>query len=121
MSKIDELHDLLSDNITKIGGLGKKEEQAQKNSKTLWIFAIVGVVVFVAAAAYGLYRFFAPDYLEDFEDDFDEDFEDDFFEDEEESEESEETEESKETEESEESDSDADDEEDTVTDEMTEE
>ena len=83
MSKIDELHDLLSDNITKIGGLGKKEEQAQKNSKTLWIFAIVGVVVFVAAAAYGLYRFFAPDYLEDFEDDFDDefdDFDDEFFE-----------------------------------------
>ena len=39
----------------------------------------IGIVVVVAAAAYGLYRFFAPDYLEDFEDDFDDDFEDDFF------------------------------------------
>ena len=36
----------------------------------------------VAAIAYGIYRFFTPDYLEDFEDDFDEDFEDDFFDDE---------------------------------------
>ena len=36
----------------------------------------------VAAIAYGVYRFFTPDYLEDFEDDFDDDFDDDFFEDE---------------------------------------
>ena len=36
----------------------------------------------VAAAAYGLYRFFAPDYLEDFEDDLDDEFEEDFFDDE---------------------------------------
>lgn len=43
------------------------------------IFAIIGAVAVVAAAVYGLYRFFAPDYLEDFEDDFEEDFEDDFF------------------------------------------
>ena len=35
-----------------------------------------------AVIAYGSYRFFTPDYLEDFEDDFDEDFEDDFFDDE---------------------------------------
>ena len=38
----------------------------------------------VAAIAYGVYRFFTPDYLEDFEDDFEDDFDDDFFEDEEE-------------------------------------
>ena len=36
----------------------------------------------VAAIAYGVYRFFTPDYLEDFEDDFDDDdFDDDFFDD----------------------------------------
>ena len=40
------------------------------------------VVAAVAAIAYGVYRFFTPDYLEDFEDDFDDDFDDDFFEDE---------------------------------------
>ena len=50
-----------------------------QKSKAGLIFAIIGIVVVVAAAAYGLYRFFAPDYLEDFEDDFDDDFEDDFF------------------------------------------
>ena len=41
-----------------------------------------GIVAAVAAIAYGVYRFFTPDYLEDFEDDFDDDFDDDFFEDE---------------------------------------
>ena len=54
--------------------------EEKKKSKAGLIFAIIGIVVVVAAAAYGLYRFFAPDYLEDFEDDFDDDFEDDFFE-----------------------------------------
>ena len=118
MSKIDELHDLLSDNITKVGELLKKEEQVEKGkNKTLWIFAVVGVIVFVAAAAYGLYRFFAPDYLEDFEDDFDDDFEDDFFEDEDEkSEESDSDEEAAEDKEK----KDEEDDKDAVTDEMTE-
>ena len=43
---------------------------------------MIGIVVAIAAAAYGIYRFFTPDYLDDFEDDFDDDFDDDFFEDE---------------------------------------
>ena len=60
----------------------KEEEEKQKNC-ILWILAIIGVVAAVAAIAYGVYRFFTPDYLEDFEDDFDDDFDDDFFEDEE--------------------------------------
>lgn len=47
--------------------------EEKKKSKAGLIFAIIGIVVVVAAAAYGLYRFFAPDYLEDFEDDFDDD------------------------------------------------
>ena len=41
----------------------------------------------LAAAVYGIYRFFAPDYLEDFEDDFEDDFDDDFFDDDDEEEE----------------------------------
>ena len=35
-----------------------------------------------AAAAYGIYRFFTPDYLDDFDDEYDDEFDDDFFEDE---------------------------------------
>ena len=59
-----------------------KEEEEKKKTCILWILAIIGVVAAVAAIAYGVYRFFTPDYLEDFEDDFDDDFDDDFFEDE---------------------------------------
>ena len=64
--------------------LRKEEECEKKKSKLLWICAIAGAVVAVAAIAYGVYRFFKPDYLDDFEDDFEDEFEDDFFDDDEE-------------------------------------
>ncbi len=111
MNRLDELHGLLSENVAKVGDLLKKEDEAKKKKcKAVWIFAALGIIAVAAAAIYGLYRFFAPDYLEDFEDDFDDEFDDDFFEDEEEK--------------SEESADDAKEEEsadDAVTDEMTEE
>ena len=62
----------------------RTEEQENKKTCILWVLAIIGAVAAVAAIAYGVYRFFTPDYLEDFEDDFDDDFDDDFFEEEEE-------------------------------------
>lgn len=108
MNRLDELHGLLSENVAKVGDLLRKEDESEKKkSKAVWIFAVLGIIVVAAAAIYGLYRFFAPDYLEDFEDDFDDDFDDDFFEDEEEKEE--------------ESAAEAKEEDDTITDEMTEE
>ena len=67
MNKIDDL----------VTALKKKEEEKTRNT-VLWILAII-----VAGIAYGVYRFFTPDYLEDFEEDFDDDF-DDYFEEEEE-------------------------------------
>ena len=110
MNRLDELHGLLSENVAKVGDLLKKEDECEKKkSKAVWIFAIVGIVAVTAAAIYGLYRFFAPDYLEDFEDDFDDDFDDDFFEDEDDKSEESEAEKAEEADE------------DTVTDEMTEE
>lgn len=86
MNKVD---DFLT--MTKLNDfLNKKEEETKKSSKVLWIFAVVGIVVAVAAAVYGIYRFFTPDYLEDFEDDFEDEFEDDFFDDDDEEEDDEE-------------------------------
>ena len=77
MNKVD---DFLT--MTKLNDfLNKKEDDTKKTSKVVWIFAIVGIVVAFAAAVYGIYRFFTPDYLEDFEDDFEDEFEDDFFDD----------------------------------------
>ena len=49
--------------------LHKKEEEEKKKNCILWVLAIFGAVAAVAAIAYGVYRFFTPDYLEDFEDD----------------------------------------------------
>ena len=93
MSKVEELVNALKTeelanmkeelmNMTRLNELLNKKEE-KKTSKVVWVFAIIGIVVAVAAAAYGIYRFFAPDYYDDFEDDFADDFEDDFFEDEE--------------------------------------
>ena len=83
MNRIDDLQSLLSTNISKVTELiNKKEEEEKRGPKAKTIFAIIGIIVVVAAAAYGLYRFFAPDYLEDFEDDLDDEFEEDFFDDE---------------------------------------
>ena len=80
LSRVEEIM-----NSTKLNEfLHRKEEEEKKKTCILWILAIIGVVAAVAAIAYGVYRFFTPDYLEDFEDDFDDDFDDDFFEDEDE-------------------------------------
>ena len=58
-------------NATKLNEfLHRKEEEEKKKTCVLWILAIIGVVAAVAAIAYGVYRFFTPDYLEDFDDDF---------------------------------------------------
>ena len=65
-----------------LAALKKKEDEKEKNT-VLWVLAIIGAVAAVAGIAFAVYRFCAPDYLEDFEEDFDDDF-DDYFEDEEE-------------------------------------
>lgn len=66
---------------------GKKEEE-KKSNVLLWVLAIIGAMAATAAIVYAVYRYFKPDYLDDFDDEFDDDFdnieddEDDFFEDE---------------------------------------
>ena len=61
MSKVEEfiaetkLNDLLH----------KKEAESQKN-KVIWVLAIIGAVAAVAGIAYAVYRFFTPDYFDDY-------------------------------------------------------
>ena len=65
MARVEEIM-----NSTKLNEfLHRKEEEEKKKTCILWVLAIIGVVAAVAAIAYGVYRFFTPDYLEDFEDD----------------------------------------------------
>lgn len=58
--------------------LHRKEREDEKKNCILWILAIIGAVAAVAGIAYAVYRFVAPDYLEDYDDyDFDDEFTDD--------------------------------------------
>lgn len=65
--------------------LKKKEEEEKKCNTIAIVCGIVLGIVAVAAIAYALYLYFAPDCLDDFEDEYDDDyepdFEDEFFED----------------------------------------
>lgn len=93
MSRVEEL--LHANKIAEL--LNKKEVEEKKKNTFVWVMAIIGVVVAVAAVAYAIHRFLTPDYLEDFEDDLDdEDFDDDFFDDDEEDEEADDEETAKE-------------------------
>lgn len=81
MNKLENLVELSKLNEL----LGKKEEEKKKCNVLLWVLAIIGAVAAVAGIAYAVYRYFTPDYLEDFEDDFEdetddlEEDDDDFF------------------------------------------
>lgn len=94
MAKVEELKELLKavelENVkeelmsmTKLNELLKKKEDEKKPCKLVWVFAIIGAIVAIAAIAYAIYRYFTPDYYDDFEEEFEDEFEDDFFEDEE--------------------------------------
>lgn len=78
MNRIEEMV-----SATKLHEMLHKKEDDKVKRIVLWTLAIIGAVAAVAAIAYGVYRFFAPDYLEDFEEEFEDDFEDDYFDEEE--------------------------------------
>ncbi|MCL2864208.1 MAG: hypothetical protein FWE25_01570 [Lachnospiraceae bacterium] len=77
---MNKLEGLLAETKLKDLLAGKADEESKK--KVMIVLAIIGAVVAVAVIAYVVYRFAAPDYLEDFEEDFEEDFDDYFSEEE---------------------------------------
>ena len=47
-----------------------KKEEEKKSNVLMWVAITLGAVLAVAGIAYAVYRFFTPDYLEDFDEDF---------------------------------------------------
>lgn len=72
---MEKLSDLLE--MAKVSDIiaTKKEKE---DSKIVWALAIIGAIAAVAGIAFAVYKYLAPDYMDDFDEDFDEDFDDDF-------------------------------------------
>ena len=68
---MEKLSDLLE--MAKVSDIIATKKEKEDN-KIVWALAIIGAIAAVAGIAFAVYRFFAPDYLEDFDDDFDDDF-----------------------------------------------
>lgn len=78
MAKIDEL--LNNAKLNEL--LHRNKVEDERKSRVLWVLAVIGAVASIALIAYGVIRYFAPKYLDDFDGDFDydeldEDFDDD--------------------------------------------
>ena len=77
---MNKIEDMVS--ATKLSEVLRKRDDDKLKKTHFSFLASVGAVVAIGAIAYAVYRFFAPNYLEDFEDEFEDDFEDDYFEEE---------------------------------------
>ena len=71
---MEKLSDLLE--MAKVSDIITKKEK--EDNKIVWVLAIIGAIAAVAGIAFAVYKYLAPDYMDDFDEDFDEDFDDDF-------------------------------------------
>lgn len=79
MAKLEEM--LAASKLNELIKRNEKEvaKEEKKCNVVVIVCCIVAAVVAVAGIAYAVYRYFTPDYLEEFDEDFeDEDFDDDF-------------------------------------------
>ena len=54
---------------------GKSKAGDRQKSLLQSALTVIGVIAVISVVLYAIYRFFAPDYLDEFEEEFDEDFE----------------------------------------------
>lgn len=73
MNRVDELVNAVKTNEMLSELLHIKKEEEKKQNIVMWVLIAIGAVLAVAGIAYAVYRFFTPDYLEDFDEDFDDD------------------------------------------------
>ena len=80
MGMNSKIEDLI--NAAKFNELLHKKELEEKNKNTIIIvLAVIGAIAAVAGIAFAVYKYFTPDYLEDFDpDDYSDSFDDDFIE-----------------------------------------
>ena len=71
---MEKLSDLLE--MAKVSDIITKKEK--EDNKIVWALAIIGAIAAVEGIAFAVYKYLAPDYMDDFDEDFDEDFDDDF-------------------------------------------
>ena len=71
---MEKLSDLLE--MAKVSDIITKKEK--EDNKIVWALAIIGAIAAVAGIAFAVYKYLAPDYMDDFDEDFDGDFDDDF-------------------------------------------
>jgi hypothetical protein len=72
MSK--KLNELWED--AKIRDFLEKEDEKKSHKKLFTILGVCGIIALIAGVAIFLYKYFAPDYFDDFDDEFDDDDDD---------------------------------------------
>lgn len=77
LARVDELVGL-----ARFDEVMKKRDDAKFKKTVCTVLIVVAAVLAVAGIAFALYKFFTPEYLEDFEEDFEDDFDDEYFEEE---------------------------------------
>ena len=62
--------------LRRLNRILKKRDNERIKKTILCVLALLGAVAAMAGIAYAVYRYFAPNYLKDFEEDFEDDFDD---------------------------------------------
>ena len=67
------------DDISSLAKFSNMIRKDEHKSVMKTVLIVVGLAAIACVAAYCIYRFFSPDYMDDFDDEFDDDFDDNFF------------------------------------------